>query len=320
MMDRRRLWIFGLAALAAAILLGLCAGQGGFAVLRGALAGHDPTSLTILLDIRLPRVLMASGIGASLAVSGVIFQTVLHNQLAEPYILGISGGAALGFMAARICGAGLFWTCAATYAGGVLSLAAVLCAGLKRGSHGLLLSGVMVNSFCGALILLAVALADSSDLGRVMYWFLGDIGMTDRSRAWLWLLFFLALGIALTFASRRLDLLLLGDDAAECLGIRARRFLVCMLFGVTLLVSGSVAAAGPIGFVGLVVPHLLRMALGGRHGVLLPASLLSGACFLVLCDAAARMVLAQGELPAGVITAVIGAPLFIFLLARTGRD
>ena len=174
----------------------------------------------------------------------------------------------------------------------------------------------MINAFCGSFILLTVALLRTNDLGRIMFWFLGDIGYVNCRQALHWLLFFCLTGILLMTASHKLDLLLLGDDAALCLGTGSRNFIFLMLFMVTILVSGSVAAAGPIGFVGLVVPHVLRMLAGSRHLILLPASLVCGAAFLMLCDAIARMLPLQGELPIGVVTSFIGAPVFIYLLSR----
>ena len=300
----------------AAALLSLCAGQGGAAVLYKAAMKCDPASLVIFWEIRVPRVLMASGIGAALAVSGAIFQTILHNQLAEPYILGVSGGASLGFVAGYALWGWGCMTGVASFVGGLLTLAAVFCTCRNRGSYGLLLSGVMINAFCGSFILLAVALLRTNDLGRIMFWFLGDIGYVNCRQALQWLLFFCLTGILLMTASHKLDLLLLGEDAALCLGTGSRNFIFLMLFMVTILVSGSVAAAGPIGFVGLVVPHVLRMLAGNRHIILLPASMVCGAAFLMLCDAIARMLPLKGELPIGVVTSFVGAPVFICLLSR----
>ncbi len=305
-----------IAVFVAAALLCLCSGQGGAAVVYKAAMEGDPASLVILWEIRFPRVLMASGIGAALAVSGAIFQTILHNQLAEPYILGVSGGASLGFVAAYALWGWGIMTGAASFAGGLLTLAAVLWMGGNRGSYGLLLSGVMVNAFCGAVILLTVALLRTNELGRIMFWFLGDIGYVNCRQALQWLVFFCLTGILLICASHKLDLLLLGEDAAQCLGSGSRKFIFLILLSVTILVSGSVAAAGPIGFVGLVVPHVLRILAGSRHAILLPTSLAGGAAFLMLCDAIARMLPLQGELPIGVVTSFIGAPVFICMLSR----
>lgn len=302
--------------LAAAAILSLCAGQGGASVVCKAVMEHDPASLAIFWEIRFPRVLMAAGIGAALAVSGAIFQTILHNQLAEPYILGVSGGASLGFVTAyAIWGWGAM-TGMAAFSGGLLTLAAVFCVGGNRGEYGLLLSGVMINAFCGSILLLAMALLHGNDLGRIMFWFLGDIGYVNCRQALQWLVFFCLTGFLLVGASHKLDLLLLGEDAALCLGAGSRNFILVMLLLVTVLVSGSVAAAGPIGFVGLVVPQVIRMLAGSRHIILLPASLACGAAFLMLCDAIARMLPLQGELPIGVVTSFIGAPVFICLLCR----
>ena len=314
-------WILGASALVAVCFAGLCLGSGGISIAIKALAGSDVTSSAIFFEIRLPRVLMAGSAGCVLASSGLIFQTVLRNPLSEPYILGISGGAAIGVICARLFNLPPLFEGIAAFAGGLSTLGTVLAVGIRRGSAGLLLSGVMVNSLCGAVILFAVSLLQMRDLTSVMFWFLGDLGSADLAASLIWTTLLISGCCLISRFWHALDLLLLGEDAAQSLGLSSRKAAAGFLACSSLLTSACVCAAGPIGFVGLLVPHFLRLAFGSGHRFLFPACMLCGAVFLIACDAFVRLLPFEGEMPIGVATALIGAPAFIFLLMKsTGQN
>jgi iron complex transport system permease protein len=189
----------------------------------------------------------------------------------------------------------------------------------QQGEHGLLLAGVMLNAFCGAVILFLMALAKPHEIGSIMFWFMGNLGGVTLSKALACTAILLpGLGYLL-FSSHSMNVLLLGHDAAVTLGLPAQRVIYVLLAVTSLMVSGLVAVVGPLGFVGLVVPQALRLVAGADNKTLVPASMLFGAAFLILCDLAARTLPPEGELPVGVITALVGAPVFIFLLRRGMR-
>lgn len=310
--------LVGLGCLGAAVLAGLALGSVRVppGEMWGALtggAGADPLHVTVVQGLRFPRVLMAALAGAVLAVSGLCFQCILRNPLAEPYILGISGGAAVG----SILGILLGWAALGSTAGAFAGSMAVLFLVLRmrwggRAGENLLLSGVMINAFCGAIILFLIALARNSELSSIMFWFMGNLAACDASTALVYAAVLLPGCVLLCLGGHLMNLLLLGEDAAHSLGIPVQKTVLSLLVLVSVMVAALVAAVGPLGFVGLVVPQALRLALGPDHRVLAPASALFGASFLVACDLAARTLPPQGELPSGVITALIGAPLFIF--------
>ena len=308
--------------LLAACILALSAGPDGWDgavfLLPEYLAGTDTEGPSWLLwEIRLPRVMMAAGIGAVLSISGLVFQTILGNPLAEPYILGISGGAAAGVVLGILWGVSLFWGDIFAFAGGMISLLALFLLGGRRGASSLLLAGVMINAFCGAVVLFLVSLLQHHNMGTVLCWYLGDLGAAGREQAFCWSGIFLSGCLGLCLCGHKLNLLLLGENTAKTLGLRVEIFIPAVLAAVSALVCAAVAAAGPLGFVGLVVPQIMRKVLGHDHRVLLPACMLGGAFFLVACDMFSRTLPSQGELPIGVITAMIGAPVFIALLRRS---
>ncbi|NJB68115.1 iron complex transport system permease protein [Desulfobaculum xiamenense] len=312
------------ALLAAACALGLCAGSSGFdpqalaALFTGAEA--DPVTSAIILKLRLPRVLMAMAAGATLATGGLVMQALLRNPLAEPYILGVSGGAAVGAIAALILALSHTASMFAAFAGGVLTLLLVLCVARGRGlagSDSLLLSGVMINAFCSALILFFVSMVPDDRASGVLHWLMGTVPAAGADRLALTASAVLP-GLAVIFLlSHRMNLLTMGTDTARSLGVGVKRVSAALLLITTLMVSAVVCQTGLLGFVGLVVPHILRLVLGPDHRVLVPACALCGAAFMVICDTLARTLPAQGEMPVGVLTAMIGAPLFILLLRRS---
>jgi iron complex transport system permease protein len=278
----------------------------------------------IVLEVRLPRVLLAFLVGASLAAVGVALQALLRNPLADPYILGVSSGAALGAVLALQMGIG--WAFAGFSA---LHLFAFLGAGativtiyrvvLTEGRvpvHTLLLAGVIINAIISALILFITSVSDSTSAFRMFFWLMGNL--TTLGYAGLGALAVLvAVGIGLLCGqARNLNLLALGEEAARGLGLAVERVKL-LIFLTTALVTGAVVAvSGLIGFVGMVVPHAVRMVLGADHRLLLPAAALFGGVFLMVADTVARSLLAPTELPVGVITALCGGPFFIYLLIR----
>jgi len=278
----------------------------------------------IVLEVRLPRVLLAFLIGASLASVGVALQALLRNPLADPYILGVSSGAALGAVLALQMGIG--WAFAGFSA---LHLFAFLGAGAtivtiyrvvvtegRMPVHTLLLAGVIINAIISALILFITSVSDSTSAFRMFFWLMGNL--TTLGYAGLGALALLvAVGVGLLFGqARNLNLLALGEETARGLGL-AVEHVKRLIFLTTALVTGAVVAvSGLIGFVGMVVPHAMRMVLGADHRLLLPAAALFGGVFLMVADTVARSLLAPTELPVGVITALCGGPFFIYLLIR----
>jgi iron complex transport system permease protein len=268
-------------------------------------------------------VLLAAGVGASLATAGTAFQALLRNPLADPYILGVSGGAALGAICVIALG-GAFGLAApaappAAFVGAGVAIALLLLAAGPRGrldATRLLLIGVVLNALASAAIVFLASLAGLSESSRIFLYLIGNL--SDAQPAYIvWIGAFLALGLAALLAlARALNALALGDDAAALLGFSPARVKLALLLASSLLVGAAVSVAGLVGFVGLIVPHALRLALGADHRLLLPAAALGGASFLVLCDALARTALGGPELPVGAITALVGGPLFLVLLRR----
>jgi len=281
----------------------------------------------IFVEIRLPRLFVTALVGGALALAGAAFQALLRNPLASPYVLGISGGGALGAVAALLLGLDVVLLGVSTrplfaFAGclGALGLLALVAG--KRGRirpHTLLLAGVVVNAFFAALIAFITYVVDPTHAIRIVRWLMGGIHLTtgpERLGAFL----VLAVGtFLLLLESRALNLLVLGDESARQLGVDVDRCRRRTFLAASLLTAAAVALCGPIGFVGLVVPHAVRMILGPDHRALLPVSLLAGGAFLVLADVLARTVRRPEELPVGIITAFVGAPFFLWLLAGGRR-
>lgn len=282
----------------------------------------------ILGQIRLPRTLLGLCVGAVLALSGVAMQGLFRNPLADPGLVGVSGGAALG-AAIAIVGGGLVggispaWApyllsiCA--FSGGLLVTGVVYRFGRRDGQTNvatMLLAGVALTAMSGAGVGLFTYLADDATLRSLTFWNLGSLNGASYPR--LWPLLLVTLGVALWLPRRAsaLNALLLGESEARHLGFDVERLKLELVLCTALGVGAAVAAAGLIGFIGLVVPHLMRLLVGPDHRTLLPASLLAGASLLLLADLAARLVLAPAELPIGIVTALIGAPFFLYLLAR----
>ncbi|HKJ83229.1 MAG TPA: iron chelate uptake ABC transporter family permease subunit [Mariprofundaceae bacterium] len=275
----------------------------------------DGVDRMILLDLRLPRVLIAFSVGGLLALAGAWFQVLLGNPLAEPYVLGVAGSSAVG----AIAGLMLFPHSAVAMSAGAFIGAwvgiIIVMAFAHLGAGRLLLAGVVLAAFWSAVIALMMAVLPERGVMRTMAWMLGDVSRADIPIAGLLLIWAIALACGM-WVSRSLDMLLLGERHAMALGMdvpRIRRRLLLLASAVTAV---AVATAGTIGFVGLVVPHLTRLLFGSLHRLVIPASAVGGGLLLVLADTGARTLLAPAELPVGVLTAMIGVPLFLWLLVR----
>ena len=324
-------WRFGLlfALLVAALLLSVLVGAASIPVgdvVSVFGGGGDETTRAIVLQLRVPRAILAALVGGCLALSGTIFQALLRNPLAEPYILGISGGSAVGAVLVIMSGLGMRYPWLlpiAAFAGALVAMGTVLriAIGLGRSlnTRVLLLAGVVVGAFFNAIILLLLNFADVDAFRTAIFWMMGNMsGATWRSVVMLAAYMVPAVIILMTLA-RSFNLMAVGEETAFYLGTRVARVRMIAYLTTSLLVAASVAVSGVIGFVGLIVPHALRMLWGSDHRMLIPASILAGGTFLLLTDTVARTIVAPAELPTGVVTALAGVPLFVFLLIRSSR-
>lgn len=288
-----------------------------------ALDGDDH----VVLMLRLPRVLMAVLVGAALACGGTTMQGLFRNPLADPGLIGVSAGAALGAVAMIVLGhafAGVFSEAstpyrvtAAAFVGGLLATLLVYTIGRRRpGVATLLLAGVAINAMAMAGIGMLTFLASENQLRDLTFWTLGSLGGSDWTRLWIVAPLTLLPLLAMPRLARALNALLLGEQEASLLGFRPERLQPLLITLVALMVSAAVAMTGVIGFIGLVVPHLLRLVWGPDHRILLPASALGGAALLVAADTLARVLVVPAELPIGVLTALLGGPFFLWLLLR----
>ncbi|HNB06903.1 MAG TPA: iron ABC transporter permease [Thauera aminoaromatica] len=311
-----------LSAAAMALLWALVAGDLPVAAtdVFAALAGAEGMGATVIRELRLPRALAAFACGGLLATAGALMQVLLRNPLADPYILGISGGAAVGALGAMMLGAALFWVDVSAFAGALAAM--LLVFGLAHGDGSwtqtrLLLTGVIVAAGCGAAVSLMLALAPDTRVMSMLFWMMGDASAAARPWPALAVLA-LALVAVIPFA-RDLNVLARGELSARALGVRVGHLRVALYVLASLLTATAVTLVGSVGFVGLVVPHLVRLALGNDQRVLIPAAALAGGTLLTLADTAARTVMAPQQLPVGVLTALIGVPVFLFLLSRNPR-
>lgn len=290
-----------------------------------ALTGRSNCGLSseqqaILFDLRLPRILLAGAVGMSLAAAGAGYQALLRNPLAEPYLLGISNGAAVGTMTALVFFGAHEWSRPVMAFAGAL-LATLVVYRLARGRTGttperLILAGVIVTTFLSSAIVFITTLMDATRIRSFTFWLLGDLSGTTSSLLTVGLA---AAGIGvgiLALNARSLNLMMLGERDAFDLGVEVGRVRLTVFIAASLLVGASVASSGSVGYVGLVVPHLVRLSFGSDNRVVILASALTGAAFVIVADTVARTIIAPRELPVGAITALIGAPLFIYLLKR----
>lgn len=324
---KRAATVFGLSLLALAIITAIAPLVGSASIsFTRAFAGQSPDK-EILFFARLPRVLMALLAGMALSTGGVLFQALLRDALATPYTLGVSSGASLGAVVAIVFGlreignVSTLWLFA--FLGAAATLALVLgiaSEGRRISSFTLLLSGVTINSICLALILFLQNLTSFGRSLSIMRWLMGGIDSESYSTL-LWLAaVVLPVCVFIFWRSRQWNLLAVGDEWAAARGIEVRRAMLEGYFAGSILAGAVTSLTGPIGFVGLIVPHALRLKLGADHRVLIPAAALLGAAFLILCDMFARVVLSPVEIPVGVITAMLGGPFFIWLLKSKRRS
>lgn len=274
----------------------------------------------ILFQLRLPRILLAAAVGGSLATAGASYQALLRNPLAEPYLLGVSNGAAVGTMIALVFFGTNEWSRPVlAFAGALIATLAVYQ--LARGRAGatperLILAGVIVTTFLSSAIVFITTLMDATRIRSFTFWLLGDLSGTSKTLLPVVIAIAVVGTIALTLNARSLNLLMLGERDAFDLGVEVGRVRIIVFIVASLLVGSSVAASGSVGYVGLVVPHLIRLSLGSDNRISIPAAALGGALFVIVADSVARTIIAPRELPVGAITALIGAPLFIYLLKR----
>ena len=291
-------------------------------VLHGLTGTLSDTDDTIVWQLRLPRVLLAALVGGSLALAGTAYQGLFRNPLADPYLLGVASGAGLGGAVALTVGAALPWPLSSpplmSFVFALLSVGVVFLLARRRGGAlpvSLILAGVVLGSSTTALTSLLM-LAERDDAARVLAWLLGSFGLSSWAQLGAVLPFALFAGIIILASAPALNVLGLGDTSAAALGLRVERFRGVLIVAATLLTAAAVAAAGIIGFVGLIVPHALRLAFGPDHRALLPLSVVYGGVFMVAADLAARTLLSPAELPIGVLTALVGGPFFLWLLRR----
>lgn len=308
-----------LVALAAAVAcLGLVAGSTDIGVKAGmaALFGDlSEPARTVVLELRAPRLLSAFGIGALLAVAGVLLQALFRNPLADSYVLGVSGGSALGALLAMLVGGSLWFVQTSAAAGAILTTFLVLALARGGATVRVLLTGVVVASACGALVTLVLVLADNGQLRGMMFWLAGDLGWAARPGTMAGAAL-LAAG-AVMLVARPLDVLATGDTSAQSLGLDLARWRVVIVVLAGLLTAGAVIQGGTIGFIGMVIPHLVRLAFGtAMHRVVVPAAALAGGTLLAAADLVARTAAAPRQLPVGAIMALLGVPVFLVLLRR----
>ena len=312
------------ACAAGSLTLGISVGSGqvGPLELLDVIRGQaDPGTRDILLGLRLPRTLAAFGTGASLALAGVLMQVLLRNPLADPYILGTSGGAAVAALLVMLTGATGLLIDLAAFGGALGSTLLVFFVARYHGNWTpgrLLLTGVVIAAGWSAVISLILATAPEANLRGILFWLMGDFAFADNPVPTL-VSAAVAVLIGLAMA-RSLNVLSVGDAQAALLGLRVRPVRIAVYLLSALLTAIAVTTAGTVGFIGLVVPHLVRLVSGSDHRSLIPCAALAGGILLVVADLIARSIIAPNQLPVGAITAVIGVPLFLFLLARTATS
>lgn len=272
---------------------------------------------TLIYQLRLPRALAAFASGAMLSIAGVLMQVLLRNPLADPYVLGVSGGASLAALLSMLAGLEGLWLTGSAFCGALLSIFMVFIFAHGQGGWTvprLLLTGIVMASGWGALISFTLVVAPAEKIHGMLFWLMGDLSF---SRPLLPGYLILLLGFILALGnSRQLNVMAWGDMQAASLGVNVKHLRLLIFFLASLLTAGSVSLAGSIGFVGLVVPHLVRLLIGNEHRLLLPVSALAGGSLLIVADTLARTVLSPQQIPVGIVTALIGVPLFLYLLKR----
>ncbi len=311
------LLLFAAGALFHALLAGTLEVSPG-ELLRVLAGGGSPLERQLLLELRLPRALAAFATGGLLALAGALLQVLLRNPLADPYVLGVSGGAAVAALLGMLAGLSGWWFSASAFIGALASIVLVFV--LARGRDGwndtrLLLVGVVIATGWGAMITFILALAPDRELRGMLFWLMGDL--SGARNPWFPLLL-LGVGVVILLPlARGLNLLARGELQAAALGLEVARFRVFVYLAASLFTAVAVTLAGGIGFIGLLVPHLVRLILGSDHRFLLPAVVLFGGGLLVVADTLARTLIAPQQLPVGALTAMLGVPFFLYLLHRS---
>ena len=277
----------------------------------------DSLASSVVLELRLPRTIVGFMVGAMLALAGALMQVLLRNPLAEPYVLGVSGGASAAVLIAMLSGLSGFWISGSAFLGAMISM--LLVFGLAHGKGDwsparLLLTGIVIASGWGALISLILSITQGAQLRGMLFWLMGDLSYAQYSH-WALLVLIACLIVSLLI-SRNLNILARGELQAATLGVSPRKIRYLIYFLSSLLAATAVTLAGNVGFVGLIVPHAIRLMVGSDHRILLPAAFLLGGCLVMLADCLARTVIAPQQLPVGVLTAIIGIPVFLVLLRR----
>lgn len=308
---------------AAAITVSVAVGAAGLPfnrVVAALFGGGTVGERSIVIDLRVPRALLAGLAGGGLAISGATFQAMLRNPLAEPYILGVSGGAALGAVIVTVFTRSYLALPFAALAGALLTIALVFTIAARTtqrlDARVLLLAGVIIGAFFQAIILLLLTFADVESFRSAIFWMMGSLASASWRAVIMLAVVVIPAALALYGLARPLNLLTAGEETALYLGVSVTAVMRAAYFIASLLVAVSVAACGAIGFVGLVVPHAVRMMWGSDHRVVIPTAFLVGSAFLILADTTARTILAPAELPVGVVTALVGVPVFLLLLVR----
>lgn len=324
---RHGIWPLLIALVAVLFMASLLIGPAGLGLgqsLRALIQGQGEAVVLVMREIRLPRALLGLGVGAALGLSGAAMQGFLRNPLAEPGLIGVSSTAALGAVLSLQTGLAATFALAlpiAALAGAALSvLLIMLMAGPRGGALALILAGIAISALAGAATSLVLNLSPNPFAAmEIVFWMMGSLA--DRSMTHVWLAFpFIAIGSALLLSTGRgLDALTLGEDVAQSMGLNLVRLRWMIVLGTALVIGASVAVAGAVGFVGLVVPHLLRPVVGARPSRLLPASALGGAAMVLAADIAVRVVAPDQDLKLGVLTALVGAPFFLHLIWRMRR-
>jgi iron complex transport system permease protein len=311
--------MLALAALAA-FTLSLSIGSAGphpLELWRGIAAGSDPLARSLVLDLRLPRALTAFGAGALLALAGVCMQVLLRNPLADPYVLGVSGGASVAALSAMLLGAGTLVVQGAAFAGALGATLLVFALAHGRGGWTptrLLLTGIVVAAGAGALVSLLLAAGDPTVLRSMVFWLMGDLSWSG-SPSGLLVLTAIAIPVGM-FAARPLNVLMRGEVQAQLLGVAVTPMRGALFVAASILTAATVTNVGSIGFVGLVTPHLVRLLVGSDHRRVIPAAALAGGGLVVVADLVARTIIAPRQLPVGALTAIVGVPLFLVLMRR----
>jgi iron complex transport system permease protein len=313
------------------VALGISFGAGSVSP-AAFLPGAEPSAVerAILLEVRMPRVLVAGLLGGALAVAGVVFQALLRNPLADPYVLGVSGGASIGGVVALLLGLGTIGGAFGSLIvpgfafagalGALLLIESIATVGGRLTVYTILLTGAIFNAFAAALIYFIQSIASLQQLHEIVFYLMGRVPSLGYASVAV-LALAVSLGAAALFLfSRSYNILSLGEEGAMHLGVDVERIKRITFVLGSLLTGLCVAVAGLIGFVGLVVPHMLRLIFGPDHRILLPAAFLGGGSFLILADLFARVIMAPNELPVGVVTALIGGPFFIYLLRTRARS